>query len=167
MPLKNEAIEEPALNLTPMIDIVFLLIIFFLVGAEFSKKQAQAEGHYQIELPTVADVEPLTELPDPIIINIPQDGKLTLQGGPQNLPRTICTDLELSQQLATARKIDQQRKFHQRTIIIRGDWNVKYHQITDVVTICEKTGFRKIALALNPNEKKTANTDSNVTDGNE
>ena len=36
MPLKGaEATEEPALNLTPMIDIVFLLIIFFMVGAQF------------------------------------------------------------------------------------------------------------------------------------
>ncbi|MCP4506160.1 MAG: biopolymer transporter ExbD, partial [Fuerstiella sp.] len=31
MPLRTESLEEPQLNLTPMIDIVFLLIIFFMV----------------------------------------------------------------------------------------------------------------------------------------
>ncbi|MFM7920611.1 MAG: ExbD/TolR family protein, partial [Planctomycetaceae bacterium] len=31
MPLKTENLEDPALNLTPMIDVVFLLIIFFMV----------------------------------------------------------------------------------------------------------------------------------------
>ena len=37
MPLKTSGIEEPSLNLTPMIDIVFLLIIFFMVGSQFTE----------------------------------------------------------------------------------------------------------------------------------
>ncbi|MGB6042532.1 MAG: biopolymer transporter ExbD, partial [Pirellulales bacterium] len=32
MPIKTHIDEQPSLNLTPMIDIVFLLIIFFMVG---------------------------------------------------------------------------------------------------------------------------------------
>ena len=49
MPLKTETVEEPTLNLTPMIDIVFLLIIFFMVGTQF----AQMENQYDIQLPTI------------------------------------------------------------------------------------------------------------------
>ena len=41
MPLKTEEIEEPVLNLTPMIDIVLLLIIFFMVGTKFSDAERQ------------------------------------------------------------------------------------------------------------------------------
>jgi biopolymer transport protein ExbD len=35
MPLKTNLDEQPSINLTPMIDIVFLLIIFFMVGTKF------------------------------------------------------------------------------------------------------------------------------------
>ncbi|MCA9079282.1 MAG: biopolymer transporter ExbD, partial [Planctomycetaceae bacterium] len=70
MPLKTQAMEEPALNLTPMIDIVLLLVIFFLVGTQFT----QAERQYEIDLPTVSDAQPLTALPDEIVVNVGRDG---------------------------------------------------------------------------------------------
>lgn len=39
MPIKTDSLEEPQLNLTPMIDVVFLLIIFFMVGARFTEDE--------------------------------------------------------------------------------------------------------------------------------
>ncbi len=60
MPLKTGTVEEPKLDLTPMIDIVFLLIIFFMVGTQFTEMERQ----YDIKLPTVTDAKPLTNLPD-------------------------------------------------------------------------------------------------------
>jgi len=37
MPLKTQQDEQPTLNLTPMIDVVFLLIIFFMVATKFDE----------------------------------------------------------------------------------------------------------------------------------
>ena len=37
MPLKTHMDEQPSLNLTPMIDIIFLIVIFFLVGTQFKE----------------------------------------------------------------------------------------------------------------------------------
>ena len=37
MPIKINQDEKPAINLTPMVDIVFLLVIFFMVGTKFSE----------------------------------------------------------------------------------------------------------------------------------
>ncbi len=37
MPLKTLQDEEPTLNMTPLIDVVFMLIIFFMVGTKFSE----------------------------------------------------------------------------------------------------------------------------------
>ena len=76
MPLKTQPMEEPALNLTPMIDIVLLLVIFFLVGTQFT----QHERQYEIDLPTVTDAQPLTALPDEIIVNIARGGEIELNG---------------------------------------------------------------------------------------
>jgi biopolymer transport protein ExbD len=41
MPLRTESLDEPSLNLTPMIDIVFLLIIFFMVGTPVFRNRTE------------------------------------------------------------------------------------------------------------------------------
>ncbi|MCA9031200.1 MAG: biopolymer transporter ExbD, partial [Planctomycetaceae bacterium] len=76
MPLKNESAEEPSINLTPMVDVVMLLIIFFLVGTQFNKPERQ----YEINLPTVSDAQPLTSLPDEIIVNVSKTGEFEVNG---------------------------------------------------------------------------------------
>ena len=50
MPLKLNQEEPPTINLTSMIDILFLLIIFFMVGTKFT----ESESNIQINLPKVA-----------------------------------------------------------------------------------------------------------------
>lgn len=159
MPLKTDTVEEPVLNLTPMIDIVFLLIIFFMVGSEFTKKRAEAEGHYKIQLPTVTDVQPITDLPDPIVVNVPLEGDLSVTGGPQNAPPKTCTTDELAAFLAEARKIDTARKFNKRTVIIRGDGSGKYRRVTDVMELCKKAKYSQVSLAVTP--RKTSKADAN------
>ena len=147
MPLKTDTVEEPVLNLTPMIDIVFLLIIFFMVGSEFTKKRADAEGHYQIQLPTVTEVRPLTDLPDPIVIDVPEKGKMRFSGGPQNAKQEPCDREELTKLLDEAKRIDRQRKFTKRAIIIRGDGDGKYRRVFDVMGICKRAKFTNVSLA--------------------
>ena len=51
MPLKTHQDEQPTLNLTPMIDIVFLLIIFFMVGTKF----AEWENNLALKVPQVKE----------------------------------------------------------------------------------------------------------------
>lgn len=43
MPLKIQTEELPALNLTPMIDVVFLLIIFFMAASKFAEVEADID----------------------------------------------------------------------------------------------------------------------------
>ena len=54
MPLKLEPMEDPALNLTPMVDVVFQLLIFFMVTASFAL-------HKTIESPTPEAARPADE----------------------------------------------------------------------------------------------------------
>ena len=60
MPLKTQIEEMPNLNMTSMIDIVFLLIIFFMVGTKF----AENERKIALEVPRVSDRGTLTSAPD-------------------------------------------------------------------------------------------------------
>ena len=74
MPLKMQPLEEPQLNLTPMLDVVFNLLIFFMVGTRF----ADLERQFDVQLPQVSTAQPLTSLPDEIVVNVFPDGKIVV-----------------------------------------------------------------------------------------
>ena len=61
--------EEATINLTPMIDVVFLLVIFFLVGSEFS----EAESKIPVNVPTAGQMQAITRGPDELIVEIEDD----------------------------------------------------------------------------------------------
>lgn len=131
MPLKTGTVEEPKLDLTPMIDIVFLLIIFFMVGTQFTEMERQ----YDIQLPTVTDAKPLTNLPDDIIVNVGQNGEVTVHGKKQTL-----SELE-----ATLKKAVQ--NFPGQSVVIRGDSQGPYQNVMNVLEICHQVKIRSVSLA--------------------
>ncbi len=131
MPLKTEEIEEPVLNLTPMIDIVLLLIIFFMVGTKFS----DAERQFEINLPTVSDAMPLTTLPDELVVSVSEKGELTLDSQPVTLA-------ELQQELTTAAE-----RYADQAVIIRGDAQGSYQNVMDVLAACHRAGLHNLSLA--------------------
>ncbi len=131
MPLKTEEVEEPVLNLTPMIDIVLLLIIFFLVGTKFS----DAERQFEIELPTVSDALPLTELPDEVVVSVAKSGELFLGD-------TLVTIIELEDQLKLAKK-----RYADQGVVVRGDAAGTYQNVMDILAVCHRVGITNLSLA--------------------
>ncbi|MGH7129889.1 MAG: ExbD/TolR family protein [Planctomycetaceae bacterium] len=132
MPLKTDTIEEPHLNLTPMIDIVFLLIIFFMVGTQFTDEEQQ----FTVQLPTVATAaEPLTSRPDEISIVVAANGEIQLDGEPRSL-----------EQLETGLKA-RRANYAEQGVIIRGAGEGDYQNIMDVLAACDRAGIRNVNLA--------------------
>ena len=68
--------ESDGPNLTPVIDIVFLLLIFFLVATRFN----QDELEIATRLAEVADAQPLTMPPQEVIVNITDKGEYIVAG---------------------------------------------------------------------------------------
>ena len=64
------------LSLTPLIDVVFLLLIFFLVATRF----AQEDREIDVPLPDASEAMPLTIAPKELFINIDQDGRFLVNG---------------------------------------------------------------------------------------
>lgn len=131
MPLKTEAAEEPGLNLTPMIDIVLLLVIFFMVATQFTKQETQ----YEIQLPKVSEAQPLTSLPDELIVNVTAEGAIYCDG------RLVSIE-ELETQLR-----DAQQRYADQIVVIRGDGGGKYQNVMSILNLCKRARIRNIQLA--------------------
>ena len=91
MPRYRPLIEDDELNMTPMIDIVFLLIIFFMVGTKFT----ELERKIGLKVPEISENGALTAAPEKKVVNVYRDGHLTLD-------RDIVTLAELTQPQGTA-----------------------------------------------------------------
>ncbi|MEO2036961.1 MAG: biopolymer transporter ExbD [Planctomycetaceae bacterium] len=134
MPLRTDSLEEPSLNLTPMIDIVFLLIIFFMVGTQFS----EIEQQFDIDPVVASQVAPMSSAPDPITVTVTRTGQILI--GNQQLTRP-----ELLQRLKAA-----QENYAQQVVLIRGDRETMYQSIMDVMDTCRQAQIRGISLPYKP-----------------
>ena len=139
MPLKTEPLEEPTINLTSMLDVVMLLIIFFMVGTKFSEEERQTG----IQVPSVSDTFALSGQPDEIIVNVDLSGKVTVRGETQTLEGLI-------QILEVARE-----RFPNQAVVIRGDGRCQYQQVTDVLSACKEAGIKNVSVAHAPKTKGT------------
>ena len=106
MPLKTHLDEQPTLNLTPMIDIVFLLIIFFMVGTKFT----ELERKIGLQVPEVADRGALTAAPERKVVNVYRDGTLSLDRSPVTLDQLTSQLAAARSQYAELGRIDPRRR---------------------------------------------------------
>lgn len=65
-----------SLSITPLIDVVFLLLIFFLVSSRFSEEERELD----LNLPSVTEALPSSMQPDEIVINIDREGRFFIDG---------------------------------------------------------------------------------------
>jgi biopolymer transport protein ExbD len=136
VPLKTpEMTDEPNLNLTPMIDIVFLLLIFFIAAGTQLIAETNQEREYDINLPAVSDAPPLTSLPDEVVVNVLADGNIVADGAARSLA-------ELRQLL-----VAKQTSFPNQGVVIRGDRTVPYQRVMEVLEACKESKIRHVSLA--------------------
>ena len=120
-------------NLTPLIDIVFLLLIFFLVATTFKKDEVELD----LQLPE-ASTGSATKAPRPIVINVRRDGSLLVDG--KSLPFAA-----LEQKLRAAARRDKGTE-----VLIRGDTDTRFGVVAHVLDACRAAPLRKIAFGATP-----------------
>jgi biopolymer transport protein ExbD len=116
-------------NLTPMIDVVFQLLIFFMVATTF----LDPEKEIDIELPEAASGAPAEET-DELIINIMEDGSIILSG-------ESLDDASLLARLKAAAQADPDTP-----VTIRGDRLVRHERVVMVMDACGQAGLLNLAV---------------------
>ncbi len=132
MPVRSQVEEMPSINLTSMIDVLFLLIIFFVVGTKF----IEAERQIELKLPQVAPNEALSAAPEKKVINVYRDGQITLDH--QNVSLE-----ELGTRLAAAH--DQYRALG---VLVRGDGTAPFERVANVLNVCKQSGIGDLAISV-------------------
>jgi biopolymer transport protein ExbD len=132
MPIKTYQDEQPSINLTPMIDIVFLLIIFFMVGTEF----VEMERELIVDVPRVSDGAALTAAPEKRIIKVYRDGRVALDDQPLTIG-------ELQSRLAAARM-----QYAGLGVIVRGDAEGAFQNVASVLDACRQAGISEMGISV-------------------
>ncbi|HEY4260339.1 MAG TPA: biopolymer transporter ExbD [Schlesneria sp.] len=134
MPLKMAPLEEPAINMTSLLDIILFLVMFFMIGAHFSENEQTTD----IQIPSAMAATTLSGAPDAIVVNVATDGQMTVKGETQ-------TQDGLMQLLTTART-----QFPGQSVVIRGDGRCQYQQVMDALSICTEAGIHNVSVAHLP-----------------
>ena len=72
---KNRASDEAEINITPMLDIVFIMLIFFIVTTSFVKEKG-----LEVSRPSNAPPKEIKQTKGPIVIKIDANGNIVMQG---------------------------------------------------------------------------------------
>ena len=135
MPLKIEREDQNAINLTPMIDIVFLLIIFFMVSTKFSELN-EVERDLAINVPAVSDATALTAAPNKRLVEVSRDGSIKLD-------RHAVTLGEVKSKLSAAKQ-----QYPKLGVVIRGDGRGALQHSVEVLATCRKAQITDLNITL-------------------
>lgn len=118
--------------MTPMIDVVFNLLIFFLVATTYLDDERRVD----IELPRAPSAAPLTDAPDELPIAIDRAGSVYLRGDRVTLD-------ELKARLAKAVE-----NYPDQAVSVRGDGDTRYETVAQVIAIAREAGVSHLDVLV-------------------
>ena len=127
---KHQRAEDVTINLTPMIDVVFLLVIFFMVGSKFS----EAESRIKVNVPSVGQMRSIARVPDERVVAIDVDGTVTFD----ETPMTIT---QLTETLRT-----EQENYPGLKIAVRAEPNGSVQHLIEVVHALRVAGVEQSGI---------------------
>ncbi len=124
--------EDPELNLTSLIDVVLLLVIFFMVSTTFVE-----EGRLRIELPR-ASSEPAMTVQDPVVVTV------TAQGTYRVNERSLVNNSPDTLREALIRVAKDERG---RPVTIRADARATHQSVVTAMDVVARLGFTQVNIA--------------------
>ena len=141
MRLKHHTKEDPDVDLTSLIDVVFLLLLFFMVSTTFDK-----QALLKVDLPEASMVEDRAEMPESLQLVIDNEGRMYL-----NDQRLIDSEAR------TIRAAMKQEAGDRRDIplVLRADRMTPHHHVVTVMDVAAQLGFRNLSIATDRSDGPT------------
>jgi biopolymer transport protein ExbD/biopolymer transport protein TolR len=118
------AAVRPDINVTPLVDVVLVLLIIFMVVTPALQQDVP------LDLPGVFHPDPEAEnAVDPIKVSVPRAGEYHLDGARYDLDGLV------------ARLIDAHMSEPERRLVLRGDQKLRYADVRDVMARLQRIGF--------------------------
>lgn len=133
--VRSEIIGESEIDLTPLIDCIFLLLIFFMVTTVF----IEVKG-LKIDLPGEADTQDEEQTKKDVNIQISSSGEYTVAGEPVSAS-------ELSMAIAGAME-----EFNNKNVIFHGDPEAEHRYIVYAMDMAQGQGVEGMAFTIEESE---------------
>lgn len=123
--------DEPVVNLTPMIDVVFTLLVFFMLATKFAERERELD----VDLPAASAAQDPTRVPQELVINVARDGRVSIDGRAferEALPQFL---------------EDTAQRTPGIPVTLRGDRRGAYDEIVHVLNECMRAGLSDLSLS--------------------
>ncbi len=134
--------EAPVINMTPMVDVILCLLVFFMAATRLYDWDA---SEFAVNVPEVAEAAPATAAPDDLVLLIVR-------------PRVVSvgeSTYDLSQLVALLRKARE--RYVNQGVVIRGDASLAYQDLADVLSACDEAGIRNVRLPVRSRDDRSGN----------
>jgi biopolymer transport protein ExbD len=133
MKLQHRSTEEPTVDLTSLIDVVFLLLIFFMVSTTFER-----QALLKIDLPEASAVEDRTDVPESLELVIDSEGRMYLND------RRLIDSEENTLRAAMLEVAGDDRTL---PLVLRADRLTPHHHVVTAMDVAAQLGFRNLSIA--------------------
>lgn len=136
----RNAAGKRQIDMTPMIDCVFQLLLFFMVASRFEEESKDAgEGTLDAHLPDAVAAMPMVMRPREMVVNIDATGKYYVGG-------ELYNEAQLAERLQRAGVNNPGTQ----PVVIRGDERSDWKYIARVMSLCNQASIRDYRVAVIP-----------------
>jgi biopolymer transport protein ExbD len=136
--IQNDDEEITAINVTPLVDIVLVLLIIFMVTASFIVRET-----VEVDLPRAANSNDKT-VQGPVMVTMDKDAKVFLDG------------VEVTQSVLTEKMKAAVAKDKDVRAILSADQSLTYGKVMGLIDLVKEAGIAKFALNIQKEAKPTA-----------
>jgi len=134
-----QADELPIINMTPMVDVILCLLVFFMAATRLYDWD---ENEFVVNVPQVLEAAPITAAPDDLVLTVVKPREVAVAESTYDLNGLVTLLRE-----AKARYVNQ-------GVVIRADASLVYQDLADVLSVCDEAGIRNVRLPVRSRDEK-------------
>ncbi len=125
--------DLPEVNLVPMMDVLMTILVFFIIISMTAQINQQA---VEVSLPAIESGGEAVDQPDPMILQLDQQGKLFLEGEPMDQSQMVQA---IQQYLG---------ENPEGAVVLKADYELTYQTIVEVLGAMRDVGGSRVSLAI-------------------